>query len=325
MIGKWHLGSDPAGFDAGRSCPDRAPTPTRCSTPLPVRQTYTGQYVTDVITDLAIDFLQKRAAQPAVLPDGPSQGAAPAVATRRGARRAVRRAPDPRAGHVLGLVRDAHRRLHENQQRVAADLTRRDLKLEAAAGLAGAELTSWLATKPDTVTIVRDGQERDADRRGAGALEVPALHAGLSGDRPVRGRQRRPAARPISTAAASRRTRSSSTRATRGSSSAITACSTSASCTKNRCACRSWSAGRPASSAGTRSRAIALNVDFAPTFLDAAGVPVPAEMQGRSLLPVLRGRAAAGLAHVDVLPLLPRPGRPQHARALRRPHRRRTS
>jgi arylsulfatase A-like enzyme len=39
---------------------------------------------------------------------------------------------------------------------------------------------------------------------------------------------------------------------------------------------------------------MALNVDFAPTFLEAAGVPVPAEMQGRSLLPVLRGRTPAG-------------------------------
>ena len=34
-----------------------------------------------------------------------------------------------------------------------------------------------------------------------------------------------------------------------------------------------------------------MNVDFAPTFLDAAGIRVPADMQGRSLLPVLRGRA----------------------------------
>src|SRR5204863_1469807 len=44
---------------------------------------------------------------------------------------------------------------------------------------------------------------------------------------------------------------------------------------------------------GTRSRALALNVDFAPTFLEAAGVPVPADMQGRSLLPILRGRTPA--------------------------------
>src|SRR5205085_1334383 len=40
---------------------------------------------------------------------------------------------------------------------------------------------------------------------------------------------------------------------------------------------------------GTRNDAIALNLDFAPTFLDVAGLPVPAAMQGRSLLPVLRG------------------------------------
>ena len=45
--------------------------------------------------------------------------------------------------------------------------------------------------------------------------------------------------------------------------------------------------------AGTRSDAIALNADFAPTFLDAAGLPVPADMQGRSLVPVLRGRTPA--------------------------------
>jgi arylsulfatase A-like enzyme len=36
---------------------------------------------------------------------------------------------------------------------------------------------------------------------------------------------------------------------------------------------------------------MALNVDVAPTLLDLAGVPVLAEMQGRSLLPLLRGDA----------------------------------
>src|SRR5437667_8081061 len=35
--------------------------------------------------------------------------------------------------------------------------------------------------------------------------------------------------------------------------------------------------------AGTKSDAMALNVDFAPTFLDAAGLPPRADMQGRSL------------------------------------------
>ena len=39
---------------------------------------------------------------------------------------------------------------------------------------------------------------------------------------------------------------------------------------------------------------MALNIDFAPTFLDAAGLPPSADMQGRSLLPVLRGGRPAG-------------------------------
>jgi arylsulfatase A-like enzyme len=41
---------------------------------------------------------------------------------------------------------------------------------------------------------------------------------------------------------------------------------------------------------GSVSSAIAINPDFAPTFLDYAGVTPPAEMQGVSLRPVLRGR-----------------------------------
>ncbi|MBP8304616.1 MAG: sulfatase [Phycisphaerae bacterium] len=40
---------------------------------------------------------------------------------------------------------------------------------------------------------------------------------------------------------------------------------------------------------GSVNQAIVSNLDFAETFLEAAGVPVPAEMQGRSLLPLLRG------------------------------------
>lgn len=42
--------------------------------------------------------------------------------------------------------------------------------------------------------------------------------------------------------------------------------------------------------AGSTSRDIASNVDFAPTFLDYAGLPVPSYMQGRSMRPVLEGR-----------------------------------
>lgn len=46
--------------------------------------------------------------------------------------------------------------------------------------------------------------------------------------------------------------------------------------------------------AGRICKDIASNVDFAPTFLDLAGAPIPGYMQGVSLLPILRGEAPAG-------------------------------
>jgi arylsulfatase A-like enzyme len=45
--------------------------------------------------------------------------------------------------------------------------------------------------------------------------------------------------------------------------------------------------------AGTRSEHMALNVDFAPTFLAVAGLRAPADVQGRSLLPLLQGETPA--------------------------------
>jgi arylsulfatase A-like enzyme len=38
---------------------------------------------------------------------------------------------------------------------------------------------------------------------------------------------------------------------------------------------------------------MAINADFAPTFLEAAGVRVPPDMQGRSLVPLLKGERPA--------------------------------
>ena len=158
MIGKWHLGSDPVGFDRWEILPGQGAYANPLLYTATGETTYTGQYVTDVITDLAIDFIEKRPrSQPFFLmvhhkaPHRPWQPDAS-----HAAQFANRRIPEPDTLWDSYATRtDA---LRENQQRVAADLTRRDLKLEPPAGLAGAELTSWLGTKPDTVTIVRDGK-----------------------------------------------------------------------------------------------------------------------------------------------------------------------
>lgn len=42
--------------------------------------------------------------------------------------------------------------------------------------------------------------------------------------------------------------------------------------------------------AGTQNADLAMNLDFAETFLEAAGAPIPADMQGRSLVPLLAGK-----------------------------------
>ncbi|MFW5871196.1 MAG: sulfatase [Verrucomicrobiota bacterium] len=44
---------------------------------------------------------------------------------------------------------------------------------------------------------------------------------------------------------------------------------------------------------GTRNSDLVQNIDFAPTFLDIAGAPVPGDMQGRSIVPLLKGRTPA--------------------------------
>jgi arylsulfatase A-like enzyme len=44
---------------------------------------------------------------------------------------------------------------------------------------------------------------------------------------------------------------------------------------------------------GSVNHDIVSNLDFAETFLDVAGLPVPADMQGRSLVPILQGKTPA--------------------------------
>jgi arylsulfatase A-like enzyme len=44
---------------------------------------------------------------------------------------------------------------------------------------------------------------------------------------------------------------------------------------------------------GSQTDRIVSNLDFAETFLDAAGLSVPSEMQGRSLMPLLQGQTPA--------------------------------
>src|SRR5262245_22907263 len=60
MIGKWHLGSDPQGFDNWEILPGQGVYFDPTLYTATGEKTYAGRYVTDLLTDLAIDFLRQR-------------------------------------------------------------------------------------------------------------------------------------------------------------------------------------------------------------------------------------------------------------------------
>src|SRR4029079_9334665 len=60
MVGKWHLGSDPTGFDRWEIFPGQGAYFDTILYTATGEKKYTGGYATDVITDIAIDFLKGR-------------------------------------------------------------------------------------------------------------------------------------------------------------------------------------------------------------------------------------------------------------------------
>ena len=159
MIGKWHLGSDPAGFDRWEILPGQGAYNDPLLYTATGERIYSGRYVTDVITELALDFLNNRpAGKPFFLMmhhKAPHRNWIPEEKYRKQFEN--RWIPEPPTLWDSYATRTSA--LHENQQRVAADLTRRDLKLEPPAGLTGPDLNRWLNTKPDEVTIDAGGRQ----------------------------------------------------------------------------------------------------------------------------------------------------------------------
>jgi len=292
MIGKWHLGSDPQGFDYWNILPGQGVYFNPVFYTATAETTYTGRYVTDAITDIALDFLKNRPkGKPFFLmmhhkaphrPWDPSDEHAAHFATQR--------IPEPVTFWDNYETRtDA---LHENQQRVAKDMSNRDLKLPAPEGLADQALARWRLLKPDTVTIERDGK--------------PVT---LTGEALVRWKYQRYMQDYLATV-----------QSVDGSVGQVLAYLDKAGLARNTMVIYTsdqgfflgdhglfdkrfmyeesirmpflvrWPAGIEP---GTKSGAMALNIDFAPTFLEAAGLPTSADMQGRSLVSVLRGKTPA--------------------------------
>jgi arylsulfatase A-like enzyme len=292
MVGKWHLGSDPVGFDRWEILPGQGAYFDPLLYTATGEKTYTGGYVTDVITDLALQFIQNRPSdRPFFLMmhhKAPHRWWQPAPAY--AARFAALRIPEPVTFWDSYETRtDA---LRENMQRVAADLTNRDLKMPVPPGIAGDELAKWNQTKPDRVTIVRDGRS-----------------VTLTGESLARWKYQRYMQDYLATV-----------QSVDDSVGRVLTLLDKTGLADNTVVVYTSDQGfflgdhglydkrfmyeesirmpflvrwpsriKP----GARSDVLALNIDFAPTFLDMARIPASGEMQGRSLLPVLAGKTPA--------------------------------
>ena len=291
MLGKWHLGSDPTGFDYWNILPGQG----RYNNPILYdrdgSQVYPG-YATDVITDLALAVLKNRpkdkpfflmchhkAPHREWVPDGKHR-----------LQFAGRQIPEPPTlGDNYEGRSDA---LREQQQSVFNDLTRRDLKLQPPAGLTGPQSNRWLSVKPTEVEIEVNGRKQlltgdelkrwkyqrymqdylacvqsvddnigrllewvDANGLRENTLVIYTSDQGFFlGDHGLYDKRfmYEPSLKMPFVAR--------------------------------------WPAGiKP----GRIADALAINCDFAPTFLDLASLATPSDMQGRSLLPLFQGRRPA--------------------------------
>ncbi len=157
MIGKWHLGSAPTGFDEWTSLPGQGVYFDPAFLDRNGRRVIKG-YVTDIITDLAIDFLQNRPKdKPFFLMchhKAPHRPWEPDEKHR--AQFANRQIPEPPTLRDDYATRtDA---IRECRQKVFEDMTRRDLKLRPPPGLTGPERNRWLNVKPTEVETQVDGK-----------------------------------------------------------------------------------------------------------------------------------------------------------------------
>lgn len=288
MIGKWHLGSDPTGFDRWIVLPGQGAywnpqflIPGR-------RKLNIEGHCTDITTELGLEFLKTRPQEkPFFLMlhhKAPHRNWAPT--TRHLAMFKDKIIPEPETLRDTYATRPAA--LPENRQTIARDLTRRDLKITPPDSLKGPELQKWLDAVP---------MELEVDGRT------------LAGDELVKWKYQK-----------YMRDYLGCVQGVDDSVGRVLDYLEQTGLAKNTIVIYSsdngWYLGDfglydkrfmyepglrvpllvrgPGIKAGHVPTQFVGNTDLAPTFLDLAGLPVPDSMQGRSLAPLLRGESPAG-------------------------------
>ena len=264
MIGKWHLGSDPTGFDRWTILPGQGVyhNPDFIE---PAGSRRIQGYVTDIITDLAIDFLKQRPKdKPFFLMCH---------------HKAPHRPWDPDDKHFTlydeddipepKTLRDDYATrtdaAREATMRVGRDLNRRDLKADPPPGLSGDDLLKWkyqrfikdylrcVASIDDNVGRLLDYLQKEGLDKNTVVIYTSdqGFFLGDHGWFDKRFMYEQSIRMPF--------------------------------------LIRWPGVVKSASS----QAAMVLNVDFAPTMMEIAGLNAPADMQGRSFLPLLKGQRPA--------------------------------
>jgi arylsulfatase A-like enzyme len=260
MIGKWHLGSDPTGFDYWNILPGQGVYNDPTFITKDGRQKHTG-YVTDVITDFSLQFLKDRPKdRPFFLMCHHKAPHRPWQPDAKHARKWEDvEVPEPETFNDDYATRsDAAR---EATMRIDRDLNKTDVKRDPPKGLSEAELKKWkyqryMRDYLACVEAVDDNVGRLLDYLDQSGLAENTIVVYTSdqgfflGDHDwfdKRFMYEESLRMPFLVR---------------------------------------WP-GKV--KAGTVSDGMILNVDFAPALLDCAGLKVPEDMQGRSFLPLLRG------------------------------------
>jgi len=288
MIGKWHLTSDPTGFDYWNILPGQGKYHDPDFIEMGERKKHQG-YATDIITDEAIAFLKNR----------PKNKPFFLMCHHKAPHR--RWEPDDKHARMYDEVeipepatfnddyRTRSAAAEEATMRIDRNLTRSDLKLSPPPELEGRELAAWNQTADKAMEVMVNGKKQTLSGEALKKWKYQKyikdyLRCVASVDDNV-GRL----LDFLDQAGLSRNT-------------VVIYTSDQGFFLGD----HNWFDKRfmyeesikmpfliryPAKiKAGRINDAMILNVDFAPTFVDLAGLPAPREVQGRSFLPILSGK-----------------------------------
>jgi len=260
MIGKWHLGTEPTGFDKWAILPGQG----KYHDPdfmKPDGLSVIKGYVTDIITDMSLDFIKNRPqGKPFFLMchhKAPHRNWQPDEEHKKMFEN--REIPEPATLYDDYSTRtDAAR---EATMTIKNDLNKNDLKMDPPTGLEGKALLKWkyqrymkdylacIASVDDNVGRLLDFLDKAGLRENTIVIYTSdqGFFLGDHGWYDKRFMYEESIKMPFLV--------------------------------------RWPGAAKP----GSVQDGLAINPDFAPTFMDAAGLPVPVDMQGKSLVPLIKG------------------------------------